>query len=123
MIDNNNGTITNKDSGLMWQQETPEKMTWDQAETYCKNLNLGGYTDWRLPTIQELLSMVDYTRYIPAIDTNYFPYTASSFYWSSTVYCDLITNVWGVDFYNGISDYYYKLSSYYVRAVRNILEV
>jgi len=46
-------------NGLMWQKETvEEEMNWDDAMEYAKNLRLGGYDDWRLPTIEELMEIV-----------------------------------------------------------------
>ena len=58
----------------MWQQETPiDTYTWQEALTHCNDLTLAGYSDWRLPTRNELQSLVDYSQYYPAIDTDLFP--------------------------------------------------
>jgi hypothetical protein len=124
-----NGTITDTSTGLMWQQAgSSDPMNWEQALAYCEELNLGGYTDWRLPTIKELLSIADYSRYNPAINTTYFPGTVSflnwsttnsSLYWSSTTDAATTYFAWGVSFYYGFN--YSGNKSYengYVRAVR-----
>ena len=78
-IDNGDGTITDTVTGLMWQKATaPGTYTWEQALTYCENLTLAGdYSDWRLPNRNELQSIVDYSRYNPAIDTTFFPDTVA----------------------------------------------
>jgi hypothetical protein len=118
-IDNGNGTITDTGTGLMWQKATaPGTYTWEQALTYCENLILGGHSDWRLPNRNELQSIVDYSRYNPAIDTTFFPGTVASFYWSSTTFANLTTSAWFVDFYFGFVGSYYKSDYGYVRAVR-----
>ncbi|MDQ1333920.1 MAG: hypothetical protein QG552_870, partial [Thermodesulfobacteriota bacterium] len=69
-VDKGNGTVTDTSTGLMWQQDTArddqgnyDTMTWEEALAYCEGRTLGGHTDWRLPTIKELRSLVDYTRY------------------------------------------------------------
>ncbi len=99
--DNGDGTVTDNNTGLMWQQ-TPEteKMTYDEAIEYVENLELAGYTDWRLPTIKESFSLAnmdgqliasDTSLSTPYIDSEYFdffydenrPYTGS--YWTSSV--------------------------------------
>lgn len=49
---------TDSISGLMWQNEDEPVTDWDAAISYCENLELGGYSDWRLPTISELRSLV-----------------------------------------------------------------
>jgi len=59
---NGNGTITDKVTGLMWQQDMGKKMTWDEAKSHAKKSRLTGYTDWRFPNAKELQSIVDYTR-------------------------------------------------------------
>jgi hypothetical protein len=128
-MDNDNGTVSDTSTGLIWQQDTArdgqgnyDPMTWEEALAYCESRTLGGHTDWRLPTIKELLSLVDYTRYNPAmINTTYFLNTVSSYYWSSTTYAKCTYYAWGVDFSDGhvlnsgskCEDYHY-----YVRAVR-----
>ena len=83
----------------------------DTASTYCSDLTLGGYSDWRLPSVKELLFIVDNSKYSPSID-NQFQNTISNLYWSSTTYAS------GVDFYSGYTDYDGKDNSNYVRCVR-----
>lgn len=62
-IDNGDGTVTDRATGLMWMKEDSKKgMTWEEALAYCENLEWAGYTDWRLPNAKELQSIVDYTR-------------------------------------------------------------
>ena len=122
-VDNNDGTITDTSTGLMWQQATaPGTYTWEQALTYCENLTLpaGGYSDWRLPNRNELQSIVDYSRFSPSIDTTFFSGTVASnpYYWSSTTHAFLTYPAWYVDFnYGGVS-LYDKNDGQFVRAVR-----
>jgi hypothetical protein len=116
--DNGDGTVTDISTGLTWQKASSSGKTWEQALAYCEGLSLGGNTDWRLPTIKELRSLADYSRYNPAINTTYFPDTVSSLYWASTTHADYTYNAWGVYFYNGYDLMSYKNGSYYVRAVR-----
>ena len=115
--DNGDGTVTDTSTGLMWQKASSSG-TWEQALTYCESLNLGGYTDWRMPTIKELHSIVDYSRYSPAINTTYFPNTVSSYYCSSTTDANCTARAWGVNFGDGHGKDDGKNTSYYVRAVR-----
>ncbi len=56
--DNGDGTVTDNVTGLMWQQDPGEKMTLDAAVAGADTFNLAGYTDWRLPTIKELYSLI-----------------------------------------------------------------
>ena len=118
-VDNGNGTVTDTSTGLMWQQAySPGTGTWEQALAYCEGLNLGGYTDWRLPTVNELRSLLDYSRYESMINATYFPGTVSSFYWSSTTDAEFTDRACGVGFYDGYDSGYNKYNSTYVRAVR-----
>jgi hypothetical protein len=118
--DNGDGTVTDISTGLMWQKASSSiKETWDDALAYCEGLNFGGNTDWRLPTIKELRSLADYSRYSPAINTTYFPDTlSSSFYWSSTTYALYTNDAWGVYFADGDDTNCIKHWYPHVRAVR-----
>ena len=65
-IDNNDGTITDNATGLMWQQNDSETgLNWEEALDWAQQKNSEnylGYNDWRLPNVKELQSIVDYTR-------------------------------------------------------------
>lgn len=107
-IDNENETITDQASSLMWQQNDSGKgMDWGSALTYCENLSLAGYTDWRLPNPKELEFIVDYTRSpdttnSPAIDPIFQTSSISNesgqkdypYFWTGTTH---INNRGGVD--------------------------
>jgi hypothetical protein len=83
--DNLDGTVTDNGTGLMWQQDKSAiKLIWDASLTYCENLMLAGYGDWRLPNVIELRSIIDYTTFDPAIDPAYFSDEQFSQFWSST---------------------------------------
>jgi hypothetical protein len=90
-------------TGLEWQAVAfDKKMTWKEAEKACRDLRLGGHSDWRLPTRVELLTLVDDTRFNPAIDTDAFPNTPSDWFWTSTPYAPNPTDyAWVVDFGGG----------------------
>ena len=115
-----NGIVRDNVTGLEWQSDTaPGVYLWDDAKTYCDNLTLGGYSDWRLPTIKELSTIVDWSRYNPAININYFPDTQVYACWSSTVVIFNPSHAWVIDFSSGIfsSGRMVEISTY-VRAVR-----
>ena len=84
----NENIVQDHNTWLQWQQ-TPstETFTWGEAVAHCKNLDYGGYDDWRLPTPNEFLTIVDNSKYYPAVDTTYFVnMPASSFFWTSKDY-------------------------------------
>jgi hypothetical protein len=65
--DNQNGTITDEATGLMWQQaDSKVALDWKSALTYADGLNLANQSDWRLPTIKELQSLVVYENQVDA---------------------------------------------------------
>ena len=112
--------VTDHVTGLMWQDDADAAnitKTWEDAKAYCDALTLGGYSDWRLPTIEELEGIVDYGRVVPGIDPM-FQHTTASDYWSSTTNAEYRDNVWRVRFYDGQSDSYPKTDDFYVRCVR-----
>jgi hypothetical protein len=117
-IENENIVLDNN-TGLQWQQTMPSSTyTWDNAVSYCDGLTYAEYSDWRLPTPQEFLTIVDNSRYDPGIDTTYFPDTKSVFFWSSYAYFFDTRSAWRVDFDDdsvGLND---KKSSSSVRCVR-----
>jgi hypothetical protein len=59
--DNGDGTVTDNVTGLMWQQTMVSKMTYDEAIEYANDSKLAGYSDWRIPNIKELFSLIDYS--------------------------------------------------------------
>jgi hypothetical protein len=97
-ISNNDGTVTDKATNLMWQQtDDGIRRSWQDALIYAKNTTLAGHSDWRLPNIKELQSIVKYQGEVgewPAIDTRYFTLTGKNttadplYVWSNTTQGD-----------------------------------
>ncbi len=82
-VDNKNGSVSNG-ADLVWQKGSSPKLSWDDATKLCEELDLAGRSDWRIPTREELLKLVDRTRKDPAIDIKLFPETEPNVYWSSS---------------------------------------
>lgn len=62
-VETEDGTIVDKATGLMWMKDDSGKgMAWQEALEYAENYSYGGYDDWRLPSVKELQSIVDYDR-------------------------------------------------------------
>ena len=94
-------------TGLDWSLETHGPMPFD--ESLCKSLE----NSWRLPTIQELLSIFDYSR-----SSTDLPGMKLSYYWANEEFIKDRSNAWGVYFYNGAVDYGANTLYHYVRCVR-----
>jgi hypothetical protein len=116
-VNNGDGTVTDTVTGLMWQQaDDGQGRTWESALSYCEALDLAGRTDWRLPDIRELQSIVDDGRYLPAINPAFS--CENSFYWSGSTYAGYPDYAWHVHFGYGYAGYGYESFSHYVRCVR-----
>jgi hypothetical protein len=116
-------TVLDKITDLEWQREDDnDTKTWAEAFDYCDNFNTGpffaGKTHWRLPTITELQSIVDYGASDPAIEGISFTNTNSSFYWSASSVASFSSLAWLVGFMSGAVGGGLKTSSNYVRCVR-----
>ena len=123
--DNGDGTIIDLNTGLMWKRgESPDK-NWEEALRYCEEMDLAGYSDWRLPNIKELATILDlsfkdncwyHKEFFPDVKT-----APLGFYWASTTYGD--TFGWGVNFQFGYDGYYAakKSGQYALRPVRTII--
>jgi len=120
--DNGNGTVTDNVTGLMWQkQDDGTTRQWSDAGNYCTNLSLGGYSDWRMPTQKELMTVTDYSipGPGPTINASYFPNTQGSYYWSSTTDAYDAGSAWDVYFGSGsVYSYSQSYPPNYVRCVR-----
>ncbi|MGO4700247.1 DUF1566 domain-containing protein [Dyella sp. 2RAB6] len=75
------GVITDPLTGLMWAEET-EKLEWDSAVKACADCRLGGFTDWRMPTRLELLTILDLDRCKPCLPPVF--ETAGEYLWTAT---------------------------------------
>lgn len=126
--DNGNGTVTDNNTGLMWQKTDGGEMTFEATADYCKNLTLGGFTDWRLPTGIELFSLHYFDQINPAMNTVYFPKTAAEYWWTSELRADDATKVWAANAGGGIGAHPKSETKsaggtkiFHVRAVRNAI--
>ncbi len=132
-VDNGDGTVTDQVNGLLWQKcnmgETfsasctgaATTSTWQAALSYCNGLTWAGRNDWRLPSINELYSVVDTTAYNPAISLTYFPTTVSGAnYFSSTSNPNNYPIMLYVYFADGIVNNTSKSSTYNARCVTDL---
>ncbi|MCP3942390.1 MAG: DUF1566 domain-containing protein [Desulfobacteraceae bacterium] len=127
--DNGDGTVTDNNTGLMWQQNPGDKMSFAAAKTGATTCELSGYNDWRFPTVKELYSLINFSgqtgnqmsndetdgSWILYIDDDYFVHeygdtgngdrTIDGQTWSATEYVSTTMNgdqtVFGVNFCDG----------------------
>lgn len=112
--------------GQTWNASTEtcdgdgERLTWQAALQISNTYRVGNHTDWRLPNLKELVSLVQRACVEPAIDLTIFPATPSDSYWTSTpnTSADKTTEAWSVGFYNGRIESRDKQQDFYVRMVR-----
>ena len=118
--------VLDRATGLMWAADGwalgcngGGVLSWNLAIIYCRGLNFAGFTDWRLPNVKELMSIVNYKLSNPAIDEPPFDTTAALYYWSSTTYILNTDDAWTAHFLAGGVDNRVKINTYYLRAVRD----
>ena len=107
-------------SKLFWKDDIEINnitKTWNNAKKFCKDLSLGGYNDWYLPSIKELESIVDYKR-IPYAYKKGFIHRPDNLSWSSSAVLSTSNSAWFVNFRYGNSYYNLKNLRGYVRCVR-----
>ena len=112
-------TVRDAKTGLIWTRGTLPggRRNWADAKKVAAECRAGGFTEWRLPTIQELLSIVDYERSEPAIDPAF--QCESAWYWTSTPAASSPSVfAWGVSSDYGYSFWYGQNFEGFVRAVR-----
>ncbi len=110
--------VTDNTLELQWQDDAVgSPIPWEEAIAYCEALTLGDYSNWRLPNINELKSIVDRSKYYPAI-VDGFENSSENKYWSSS-YGEYKNYAWGVTFIFGSVGNVSKADSNYVRCVRD----
>jgi hypothetical protein len=98
----NNAAVLDKETGLVWQQSpSTDYIDWYSAQSQCNNLTMGNRLGWRLPTIQELASLVDRSA-DPTLPAGHPFNVLSSNYWSATTRATFDTDAWFVDFSLGL---------------------
>jgi len=127
--DHGDGTVTDVRTGITWKR-CSEGQTWDGSTcvgnasyfTWAGALQqagstiFAGHSDWRLPNVKELRSLVEECRSNPTVNLNIFPATPSSYFWSASPYADVSHYAWLVNFHDGWFNYYNR--SYYGGRVR-----
>jgi len=114
-VNNNDDTITDITTGLMWIQQDIDERTWEYALNQVNTLYVADYYDWRMPTREELRSIVDYTKSTSVVSDDFSDMTNAN-YWTSTAYQD--NHVWCIDFDNGNDNYQPSGNTYRSMAVR-----
>lgn len=151
-VDNGDGTVTDSKTRLQWEKKSDDGSIHDQDNTYTwstgapnnpdgtafttflKTLNteqcFAGHCDWRLPSVAEFQSLVDYGGFDPAIDPVFNTVcapgctstacscTVRDTYWSATPGADLPDNAWTAEFNRGVVTLYDMTLDLHVRAVR-----
>lgn len=133
--DVNTGLVTHSESELMWArcvvgqtwnvddeicEGEPVRLTWQLALQLTNDYTFNDHTDWRVPNVKELASVVERACVSPSANLNVFPNTPDGNFWTSTpnTSADKTTEAWSVAFSNGRIDSRDKNQDYYVRMVR-----
>jgi hypothetical protein len=103
LSDWNNKAVLDRETGLIWEKSPSTSVfKWEHAQSHCNKLKTGGRLGWRLPTLQELASLVDTTQANPALPAGH-PFTNVQlfFYWSATSLANDRSAAWEVVFDDG----------------------
>jgi len=125
-VDNGDGTITDNATGLMWVKDPGgmpgppfnAPMDWQAAIDACEALDFAGHTDWRLPNIKELMSIIDYSTMNPALDLAYFSPILAGPFWSSTTSQTSTDAAYTINLSFGTMLYHPKIEEWMVMPVR-----
>lgn len=111
--------VSDPKTGLEWSITLGDRVNWKTAKKVAEAYRGGGHDDWRLPTIEELITLIDFSRFNPAANTDLFPDMKSSWYWSGTPASSSPGGyAWVVNLDNGCANYYNQSGTVFVRAVR-----
>ena len=114
--------VLDRETGLVWQRDTYITHTrqWLAACSYCYQLSLNPCKGWRLPTVEELGTLVDPGQTNPALPPGHpFTHVQSKYYWSISTNAADLNNAWIVNFANGnVLDTQPKTAGHYVLCVR-----
>ena len=123
-VDSTGNNVYDNLTGLIWTKSANLRGTacnWTTAIDYCTNLVYGGYSDWRLPNVREIASLVDLSKNNPCLPEGH-PFSAvqasPSRYWLSSSYAYNSDDAWFVGMNSGRVYYHVKASSFYVWPVR-----
>jgi phage baseplate assembly protein gpV len=115
--------VLDKETGLVWEKQPSTGVgDWFNRLSRCYTLEVGGRKGWRVPTIEELASLVDTSNSSPTLPTGH-PFTLTSaqedgFYWSATTRASNTSGAWGVDFNDGAVFNFDKSNNIFVWCVR-----
>ena len=113
--------VIDKENNLMWQDNdevTQYLETSVTAEVYCENMILNGYIDWRVPTLNELINIID-LKNKNAIHSK-FKFVKPNIYISNTSFIEEDSLLWGIDFKTGMIMKDKKTNENYIRCIRDI---
>lgn len=113
--------VLDKETGLVWARDgyLIGARNWQSATNYCYWVIIGGRKGWRLPTVEELESLVEYTQGVQGLPNGH-PFTnvQSAYYWSSTTHEADSSMAYGMRVIDGASNLSGKNNSYYMLPVR-----
>lgn len=93
---NGDGSVTDRVTGLQWQQGDGGEMSWDGAKSYCESLTLAGRDDWRMPRLPELFTVNHLNNVNPAIDAS-FTRTTAEYWWAAEQRADDAARAWATN--------------------------